>query len=92
MLSGLLLAENGSQTTNLGTERGTNLLRRIRDEFLNCGHNFLEQNISFNECTESRNLTSNGSSYLGLGVFEELDEGRNKIAADDLVVDGLCNL
>jgi hypothetical protein len=52
----------------------------------------LEQNISLDEGAESRNLTSNGSSHLGLGVFEKLDEGRNKITADNLVVDGLGNL
>jgi hypothetical protein len=52
----------------------------------------LEQNISLDEGAESRNLASNGSSHLSLGVFEELDEGRNKITADNLVVDGLGDL
>lgn len=37
-------------------------------------------------------MTSNGSSYFGFGVFEELDEGGNQVAADNLIVDSLGDL
>jgi hypothetical protein len=52
----------------------------------------LEESVSLDEGTESRYLSSNGSSHFGLGVFEELDESGYKIAADNLVVDSLGNL
>lgn len=88
----LLLSEYGCETTDLSAERGADLLRRVGDQVFHGWHNVGEKGVTLNERAETRDLTSNGSSYFCFGILEELDEGWDKITADDLFVYSLGNL
>ena len=49
----LFLSENRSQTTDLGSESGANMLRLIGDQFLYARHNIVKKCFSFEQCTEA---------------------------------------
>lgn len=88
----LLLAEDGSQATDLGTKSGTDVLRGIGDKVLDAGHDVAEENGAVDESTEPGDLSSDGGSYFGLVVLEELDECGDKVARNNLLIHSLCNL
>lgn len=88
----LLLAEDGSQATDLGTKSGTDMLRGIGDKILNAGHDVAEEDGAVDESTETGDLASDGGSYFGLVVLEELDECRDKVARNNLLIHSLGNL
>ena len=88
----LLLAKDGSQAADLGTKSGTDVLGGIGDEILNTRHDVAKKNGAVDESTKTGDLASNSSSYFGLVVLEELDEGGDKVARNDLLIHGLGNL
>ncbi len=68
------------------------MLRSVRHEVLNTWHNIFEKDVVVNQSAESGNLASDGSADLGLVILEQLDESRNQIARNNLLIDGLGNL
>ncbi|KAI6751198.1 hypothetical protein HG530_014112 [Fusarium avenaceum] len=88
----LLLSKNGSQSTDLGSKRSTDVLRCIRDEILNTAHNIVEEDVTVDESAEAGNLASNGGSHLGLVIFEKLYESGNEVPRDNLLVNCLSDL
>lgn len=88
----LLLAQNGGQAADLSSQSSAHMLRSVGYEVLNARHNVFEKNIAVNQAAESGDLASDGSANLGLVILEQLDKGRNQIARNNLLIDGLGNL
>lgn len=49
----LLAAQNRGESADLLAERGTDVLRRIRNKVFNCGHNLVKQRFSGYESAEA---------------------------------------
>lgn len=88
----LLLAEDGSQTRNLGAQGSANMLRAVRDKVLDAAHDLVEQCRPLDQSTEPGDLTSDRCPNLSLVVLEQLNEGGDQVPRDYLLVDCFCDL
>lgn len=68
------------------------MLRSVRDEVFDAAHNVVEENVAVDKSAEARNLAGNSGSHLGFVVLEKLNESRNKIPGNNLLIYGLGNL
>jgi hypothetical protein len=68
------------------------MLRSVGDEVLNATHNVVQENVAVDKSAEAGNLASNSGSHLGFVVLKKLDEGRDKIPGNDLLIYGLGDL
>jgi hypothetical protein len=92
MRNGLVLSEDGRETTDLCAERSANVLRLIGDQLLDARHDLVKQCLALEKCAEAGNLPSNRAADLRLCVLEKLDESWYKVAVDNFLIDSLCDL
>src|SRR4051812_9936208 len=87
----LLLSENRSEAAYLSAQGGANVLRAVGDKVLDRTHYLVKKNGAFYQCAETRDLTGNGCSHLGLVILEKLDERGDKISRHNLLINSLCD-
>ena len=88
----LLLAEDRGQAADLGSQGGTDMLGCIGYQILNRSHYIIEENVSVHKSTESRYLTGDSSSDLGLVILQHLDESGHQVSRDDFFIDRFGDL